>query len=399
MKSNPLKVALPVLILLGAIAVMAIMIMSKQPPEKKSEPDKGFLVNTMLVEKRDVQFVVPSQGTLLPKVETNLVSQVSARVLEVAPQFIEGGFFKQGDVLVQLEQADYITDLKLAEAELARVEAALQEEIARGKVAAEEWKTVKSSVAPELGLRKPQLATAQANLRAAKAQYERAQRNLERTTIRAPFDGLVKSKNVDIGQFVGMGSQMGVLYATDIAEVRLPLSDNELAYLQQRSEGQSIPVTLTARVAGKAHQWQAELVRNEGVVDQSSRVIYVVAELKDPYARNEQTQQTPIQFGRFVNATITGSAAQDVVVVPRHVVRMDGTLLVTDATRKLMIREVDILRSDEDNAYISSGVQPGELIITSAVPNAVDGMALRLPSDKVKDDNEEQVELASKGVN
>ncbi|MFC6440740.1 efflux RND transporter periplasmic adaptor subunit [Bowmanella sp. JS7-9] len=399
MKSNPLKVALPVLILLGAIAVMAIMIMSKQPPEKKSEPDKGFLVNTMLVEKRDVQFVVPSQGTLLPKVETNLVSQVSARVLEVAPQFIEGGFFKQGDVLVQLEQADYITDLKLAEAELARVEAALQEEIARGKVAAEEWKTVKSSVAPELGLRKPQLATAQANLRAAKAQYERAQRNLERTTIRAPFDGLVKSKNVDIGQFVGMGSQMGVLYATDIAEVRLPLSDNELAYLQQRSEGQSIPVTLTARVAGKAHQWQAELVRNEGVVDQSSRVIYVVAELRDPYARNEQTQQTPIQFGRFVNATITGSAAQDVVVVPRHVVRMDGTLLVTDATRKLMIREVDILRSDEDNAYISSGVQPGELIITSAVPNAVDGMALRLPSDKVKDDNEEQVELASKGVN
>lgn len=399
MKSNPLKVALPVLILLGAIAVMAIMIMSKQPPEKKSEPDKGFLVNAMLVEKRDVQFVVPSQGTLLPKVETNLVSQVSARVLEVAPQFIEGGFFKQGDVLVQLEQADYITDLKLAEAELARVEAALQEEIARGKVAAEEWKTVKSSVAPELGLRKPQLATAQANLRAAKAQYERAQRNLERTTIRAPFDGLVKSKNVDIGQFVGMGSQMGVLYATDIAEVRLPLSDNELAYLQQRSEGQSIPVTLTARVAGKAHQWQAELVRNEGVVDQSSRVIYVVAELKDPYARNEQTQQTPIQFGRFVNATITGSAAQDVVVVPRHVVRMDGTLLVTDATRKLMIREVDILRSDEDNAYISSGVQPGELIITSAVPNAVDGMALRLPSDKVKDDNEEQVELASKGVN
>lgn len=399
MKSNPLKVALPVLILLGAIAVMAIMIMSKQPPEKKSEPDKGFLVNTMLVEKRDVQFVVPSQGTLLPKVETNLVSQVSARVLEVAPQFIEGGFFKQGDVLVQLEQADYITDLKLAEAELARVEAALQEEIARGKVAAEEWKTVKSSVAPELGLRKPQLATAQANLRAAKAQYERAQRNLERTTIRAPFDGLVKSKNVDIGQFVGMGSQMGVLYATDIAEVRLPLSDNELAYLQQRSEGQSIPVTLTARVAGKAHQWQAELVRNEGVVDQSSRVIYVVAELKDPYARNEQTQQTPIQFGRFVNATITGSAAQDVVVVPRHVVRMDGTLLVTDATRKLMIREVDILRSDEDNAYISSGVQPGELIITSAVPNAVDGMALRLPSDQVKDDNEEQVELASKGVN
>ena len=399
MKSNPLKVALPVLILLGAIAVMAIMIMSKQPPEKKSEPDKGFLVNTMLVEKRDVQFVVPSQGTLLPKVETNLVSQVSARVLEVAPQFIEGGFFKRGDVLVQLEQADYITDLKLAEAELARVEAALQEEIARGKVAAEEWKTVKSSVAPELGLRKPQLATAQANLRAAKAQYERAQRNLERTTIRAPFDGLVKSKNVDIGQFVGMGSQMGVLYATDIAEVRLPLSDNELAYLQQRSEGQSIPVTLTARVAGKAHQWQAELVRNEGVVDQSSRVIYVVAELKDPYARNEQTQQTPIQFGRFVNATITGSAAQDVVVVPRHVVRMDGTLLVTDATRKLMIREVDILRSDEDNAYISSGVQPGELIITSAVPNAVDGMVLRLPSDQVKDDNEEQVELASKGVN
>ncbi len=382
MKSNAFKVLLPFVILAGGIAVMVMMIMSKQPPEKKVEEDKGFLVNTTEVKREDVRFNVKTQGTLLPVTNTNLVAQVSGVVVSVSDIFTEGGFFAKGDILVELEQADYVTDLKLAEAELQRAKAALEEEQARGKVAAEEWRTVKSTVPTALGLRKPQLATAQANLRAAEAQYERAQRNLERTKIRAPFDGLVKSRSVDLGQFVTMGTALGNVYATNIAEVRLPLSDHELGQLNLHQDDAPRSVTLSATVGGKPQQWQAKLVRNEGVFDQSSRVIYVVAELNDPYARSPETQHTPVKFGRFVSAAIEGNSLQDVVKVPRHVLRMDGTLLVTDENRKLMIRDVEVVRTDEDFVYIGSGLSDSDYIVTSAVPNPIEGLLLRFPGDE-----------------
>ena len=386
------RIGVPLVILMTALAAAGLLVGSKKPPEKQEVKDKPFLVNAIPVEIKDLNYTVSSQGTVRPLVQTVLSAQVSGKVTAVSEAFIAGGMFYKGEVLVQLEKADYLTDLQAAEAELARANAALEEEQARGKVAAEEWRQVKNSVAPELGLRKPQLAKEMANVRAAEANLARAKRNLARTTITAPYDGLVKQKQVDIGQFVGTGAQLGTIYGTDIAEVRLPLSDDQLAFLDPAQNG-SANVSLSATVGGKTQHWQAVLARDEGVVDEQSRVIYVIARVADPYQRKTSASSVPLKFGRFVKADIEGARGENLIVLPRSVLSMDGTLLTVDDQRKLHIKTVTVQRTDNHYVYISDGLSADDLVITSAVPNPVEDMAVRLPQD-----DPEEVQSESQGT-
>jgi RND family efflux transporter MFP subunit len=390
MKTTIRKLAAPFIILLVAAAAMALMFMSKKTPEKKEVIDKTFLVEVSPVQKQDLNFIVKSQGTALPKVQTILSAQVNGKIVSVSSSFVPGGMFKKGDVLIQLERADYQSELKLAEAELARTEAALMEERARGKVAAQEWKSINSGVAPELGLRKPQLAKEIANVKAAEAQLERAQRNLARTSILAPYDGLVKDKQADIGQFISTGVKLATLYGTDVAEIRMPLSDHDLAFLELGAQDSTVtPVSLYAFVAGRDVIWQGVLARNEGVLDENSRVIYAIAQIDDPYLRKSAATGVQLKFGRFLQAQIIGNRGLGLVVLPRDVMRLDGTVLVVDDKNKLGIREVQIQRADETYVYISSGLASGELIATSVVPNPYNGMEVRILSgEKSQDDIE-----------
>jgi RND family efflux transporter MFP subunit len=396
MKTTIRKVAIPLVILLVAAAAMALMFMSKKAPDKKEIQEKALLVEVSGVQKQDLNFIVKSQGTAHPKVQTILSAQVNGKIVSVSSNFIPGGMFKKGDVLIQLERADYQSELKLAEAELARAEAALMEERARGEVAAQEWKSINSGVAPELGLRKPQLAKEIANVKATEAQLERAQRNLARTSIQAPYDGLVKDKQADIGQFISAGVKVATLYGTDVAEIRMPLSDHDLAFLElDTQDSGTTAVSLHADVAGNEVRWQGILARNEGVLDEKSRVIYAVAQIDDPYLRKSSATGIPLQFGRFLQAKITGNRALGLVVLPRDVMRVDGTVLVVDKLNKLRIRQVQVQRADESNVYISSGLASGELIATSVVPNPYNGMDVRLLSDeKSPDDTDTNGETA-----
>jgi RND family efflux transporter MFP subunit len=377
-----IKAGVPVLIVILAVGVSALMVSMKKVPEQKPVENKAFLVNATAITTQDLNFIVKSQGIVMPKIQTILSAQVTGRIVNVSDSFIEGGMFRKGDLLIQIEQFDYITDLKLSEAELAKANAALLEEQARGDVAAKEWQTFNPGTAPELGLRKPQLAKELANVRAAQAQLARAQRNLQRTAIRAPYDGMVKDKQANIGQFVSLGGTLGTVYSTDVAEVRMPLSDNDLAYLElPSSRGVDAQVTLHANIAGSLVSWQGQLTRNEGVLDQQSRVIYAVAEIADPYLRAKQASGIPLKFGRFVQADIIGSRALGLVVLSRDVMRLDGTVMVVNEQRTLEIRDVQVQRADEKHVYISGGLKDGELVITSVVPNPVDGMQVRLQSE------------------
>lgn len=382
--SKSFKIFLPLLIIAVAVVAAAGLFSAKKPPEKLIVEEKPILVDVIEVSKSNLNFHVQSQGTVRPKTETTLSSQVSGKVVEVSPAFVAGGFFNKGDVLIKLEQGDYITDLKSAEAELARAKAGLEEEQALGKVAEEEWRSVKGTAAPELGLRKPQLAQELANVKAAEAQVERAQRNLDRTLIKAPYDGLVRSKEVDLGQFVSIGSTLGVIYGTDVAEVRLPLSDNDLAYLtlaQTKTTESQAQVLLKANVAGQAQTWQGYVVRNEGVLDENNRVAYAVAQVTDPYNRSKENNALPLRFGRFVQADITGDRAEGVIVLPHSVLRLDGTVLVVERTRELRVQKVTVTRTDRDNIYVSAGLSDGEWVTDTVVPNPETGMKVRVTVD------------------
>ena len=377
------SVGLPFIIVIVAVVVTVILTLNKPKPEKKEVQEKTFLVEVQPVAISDVTYSVRSQGNVLPKIESALSAQVSGRIESVSDIFVNGGMFEQGDELVVLENADKVTDVKLAQAEVLRAQASYQEELARGKVAEKEWRTISNSTPTELSLRKPQLAREEASLQAAQANLERAQRNLDRTVMTAPYDGIVQKKHVDIGQFVGIGTVLADIAATAKAEVRLPLTDGDLAYLNLDATDEG-SVMLTGRVGGRTEQWLAKLTRDEGVMNMQSRVIYAIAEVNDPYRRDAQTQHNMLRFGSFVNADITGATANNIVVLPRNLVRLDGTVITVTEDRKILIKDVEVQRADDEQIYISAGLASGDNIAVSSVPNAYDGMKVRLPGDAVE---------------
>ena len=377
------KSGIPLIIILVAFIIAAVMISSRQPPEQVPVETQPLLVDAKPVSPESVNFVVYSQGNVVPRHQTALSVQVSGRVVELSEKFMVGGIFKKGEVLITLEQDDYITDVNLAEAELAQAQAALEEEIARGKVAAEEWSTVRNVPPPELGLRKPQLAKEQANVKAAQAKLERAKRNLARTQIRAPYNGIVVERNIDLGQFVSAGTTVGTVYSTDTAEVRLPITDRDLMFVDLETQStERSEVIIQATVGGQYRTWKGRLVRSEGVLDSMSRVIYAVVEVDDPYQFNAEGDLVPLRFGQFVEAQIMSHQSRELTVIPRSLLRLDNTVLTLNNDREIEITPVSIARTTSTEAYISEGLDDGVFIVTSAVVNPYNGMKVRLPGDE-----------------
>lgn len=388
MASKFIKIGLPIIILVGAVVVASSMSGLRKPPAKVAEQRLALLVNAAVLQPEDVTYRIASQGTVTPKLETTLISEVNGRIVAVSEHFVAGGFFKRGDLLIQVEQADYLTAVKAAEASLAGSTAQLEEEKARGRVAESEWRSFTEGKAPALGLRQPQLASALASVQSAEAELERARRDLARTEIRAPYDGMVRSRNANLGQFISRGNTLGMIYGTELAEVRLPLTDTDFGFLPQASARQlSIPVTLKAVVAGQPQQWTATIVRTEGVLDERSRVIYAVAELADPYQR-ASLESMPLQFGRFVQAEITGVAASQMVRVARHLLRPGNQLLVVDELNNLQFRQVVVERADANFAYISGGFNTADRLVVSPVTNPLAGTIVRVSGDVITESTE-----------
>ena len=382
---------LPVLILIGAVLVAMLLAASKREAPRKPDVQRATLVDVMPVERRDVEFKIQSQGTVRPRTETTLVAQVSGTIESVATAFEAGGFFRQGETLLQIDPRDYQVNVMQAEANLASARAQLALETAQAKQAAKDWEQLggRRGAPSDLVLRKPQVAGAEAAVEAAEADLARARRDLERTTVKAPYDGMVRSKLADLGQFVTNGAQLAEIFAVDSAEIRLPLSDRDLAYISLPDTSETTPTddsgavptaTLIAEVAGKLHRWETPIVRTEGVIDEQTRLTYVVARINDPYGlRPNEGDSPPLRVGTFVQAEIQGLGASDVFAVPRYLVRGDNQLMVIDEDNRLRMRELEVIRADREYVYVGSGLQSGERVVTTAIDTPIDGMALRTP--------------------
>jgi RND family efflux transporter MFP subunit len=373
------------LIALSALVVVLLVMRAQgMRPERKEESTQAVLVEAIPAQMTSLNFSVWSQGTVAPRTETTLVAEVSGQIVSVSDNFIAGGFFRQGEVLLQIDPSDYETGLLRAQANLASRKAQLADQQARSEQALKDWINLGRQGEPsDLVLRKPQLAEAQAGVQAAAAELQEAERNLQRTRIRVPYDGLVRSKLVDVGQFVSPGTPLGVTFSIDTAEIRLPLSSTDLAYLDLPSatrldRAHRIPVTLTADTTGVEDSWQADIVRTEGVVDEGSRVVYAVAEVVDPYGVLGRSRQQELKMGSFVRAEIQGRRAENVVVLPRSVLRPDETVLIANAERKLEVRPVEVARAEPRNVYIASGIANGELVVTTSLEAPIPGMQLAI---------------------
>ncbi|BDA62052.1 efflux RND transporter periplasmic adaptor subunit [Shewanella xiamenensis] len=373
----------PFFILLLFIVGAGLLMKTKETPEQKPEEMPIPIVDVTQVEQQTVSLNLPSYGVVTPKYKTQLVTEVQGRMLTISPQFVAGGIVKKGDQLAQIEPSDYEADLMQAEATLAQATAALNEEIARGEVAKIEFKGYDKGLPPELGLRIPQLKKEQANVKYAQAALARAQRNLERTVIRAPFDGIIKARNVDLGQYVTLGTNLGELYDTRIAEIRLPISNDDLAYLES-VDNPDTQVTLSASLAGKENTWIGNIIRSEGVIDADNRMVYLVAEIKDPYLREHKTQGSlPLKYGSFVNAVIKGRTVDGIVKLPRHVVRNEHVALVNN-NNIVEMRHVNVVRSDLENVFIKDSLKTGERVAITHFNNMANGQLVKVIGEETK---------------
>jgi RND family efflux transporter MFP subunit len=380
------KFVLPLALIALSIVAVVVMVAIAQGkrPDRREGADPSVLVEAIRAEVSSLNFAVTSQGPVEPRTVTTLVAEVSGQIVSVSPNFIPGGFFRKGEVLLQIDPSDYQTALLRAQANLASRKAQLADWEARSEQALKDWTNLGRSGEPsDLVLRKPQLAEAQASVQAAQAELQQAQRNLERTRIRVPYDGLVRNKQVDVGQFVAPGTPLGVTFAVDRAEIRLPLSADDLRFLELPSATRldadhRVPVVLTSEAGGENGRWNGEIVRTEGVVDRSSRVVFAVAEVNDPYGVLGQSQQAELRMGTFVRAEIEGLRAEDVVILPRSVLLPDDTVLIANEDRELEIRPVEVVRAEPRQVFISDGIEAGEWVVTTSMDAPIPGTRLSI---------------------
>jgi RND family efflux transporter MFP subunit len=392
------KALVPLVILVAGVCIVGIVVATRPSVEAGPALVNAPLVSVIEVQPRDLRFSVHTQGTVVPRTESDLIPQVSGEVIWVSPRLVSGGFFEAADPLLRIDPSDHRVELEAARAVVARTKS----EFARAETEIERQRSLAvQGVASQARIDDAEEAfqVAEAELREHTAKLARAERDLDRTEIRAPYQGRVRSERVDVGQFVSRGVSIATLYATDYAEVRLPLPDRDLFYLDipfnlsrervasdgDPTETQPGPeVQLRAEFAGEPRTWIGRIVRTEGEIDAKSRMVHLVARVEDPYGQNGATGSAPLAVGLFVEAEIQGRRVENVFVLPRTALRTDAgsdLVYVVDAGDRLRFKTVDVLRAKRDDVVIGGGLRAGDRVCVSPLAAAVDGMAVRIVSD------------------
>ena len=355
-------------------------------PTQFPEPRRP-LVYIITALPSDHSITVRTQGTVEPVRRVGLVAQVSGKVEAVSELFLDGRFFKAGDTLLELEKADYEFAIARALAQEAAAAQRVAEERGRNLQAQREWRDLGTAEANDLFLRKPQLRAAEASLAAAQADVAAAELALDRTTVRAPFDGRIESKSVDIGQFVAPGTVLAQIYATDRVEVHLPISDSQLALLELplfETAGTAYPeVMLSARFGGKRWQWQGQISRVEASIDRDSRVTFAIAEVSNPFGESN-SERPPLTPGLFVQASIAGKPIQQSVELPATALRGDNTVLLVNENSRLERLPVELLRRERDRVWVR-GIAAGQSVVAEQSSLLAAGAAIEVAG--VRDGN------------
>lgn len=378
MKRQPLQIILPIVAVAIFGVIAALLIANTKQAEKKPQKETIPFVATQPVQLVATTLKVNSQTTLQPKFKTTLTAQISGEVIFIAADFVPGGFVKSGTVLAKIDPFNYEVSLAQAKASLASARASFILERAQGQVAEAEWKQISSAKPSELGLRKPQQEQALASVKAAEASLKRAEKDLQRTRIVAPFDALIISRDISIGTLVNTGGSLGAVADTHLGELRLPIKQSDFQFLQGNTTDNTVTLVLPTNSTLSQPQWQAHVVRNESIVDTNTGMTHLVAELTDPY-NLEGSHFAPLPFGTFVTAEINGKVVNNTFKIQRKWLKNQRLpVLVNDA---LQYKTVTVLRHSGHQSIIDSGLDDGDLIVTSPLSHPYEGMKL-LPTGK-----------------
>ncbi|MCP4903329.1 MAG: efflux RND transporter periplasmic adaptor subunit [bacterium] len=379
MSQRNLKLILPIAVVFVGIAAVFLLASSRKAPVRSEQIHLGPLVEVMSTVESDFHVIISGHGEVVAKVAVNLIPQVAGKVVATHPGLVAGGFFEAGETLIEIDARDYEFAVDRAQAAVARTQVTLEREQAEAEVARQEWDALNPGQEPSSGLvvREPQVRQSQAELEAARADLRVAQLNLERTQASLPFDGVVVSKHVDIGQFVGIGNTLATVYGTKTVEVRVPLEDRELEWFSIPRNGRSESgpaVTVFADFAGKRHIWEGRVARLEAEIDSNSRMVPVVVEVANPFSRTKG--RPPLMPGTFVEVEISGRTLNNVIPVPRHAIREGNTVWVLD-DGVLEVRSVQLARTDREQALVQDGLAPGDQVVVSTLDAFTDGMTAR----------------------
>lgn len=379
------QLILSLLILLVSAGLFWGLTQLKGNPEKEANPFSLPLVKLQELSPESVSLTVNSQGVVRPAIETRLVTEVAGVVKTVSPLFVSGAVFEKGALLATLDDSDYQVALSQAEAALAASQARLAEEQARSEAEKQNWlrSGKKLAQAPALLLRTPYVAEAQARVKAASAQLAKAQRDLAKTVIRAPYRGMVRERTMNIGQYLAPGNEIGRIFSIDYGEVRLPITPSDLGWLDRDGGGQpraTIRVTLEQQLGQKRQRWDGIITRAEGVVDERSRMHYLVARVDDPYGL-EQSQTWPLKAGSFVYATLQGRTLDNLFRIPRSALYGSGQIMVARLLEpnrySLHFRKVTQVYASGSDVFVTGDLQPGEQLSLTALGNPVEGMQVK----------------------
>ena len=377
----------PVLFL--AVGIFGYLQLSVEPEETKKGKSKPRPIKTQVVElvSQNYPTRITSQGNVRPHDQITLNSEVAGRIVRISPNFEDGAFFTEGDVLVELDTADFEATLANAEAQVARTTSSYALEKAQSDQARQNWKRLSSNEEEQpdpLVLRIPQLKQAEANVKSANAQLDRAQRDLERTRIRAPFDGRVRQRSVGLGQAIRINSTLGTIFASDYAEVRLPISTEDLPLLALPENLGDPPVDVELSDSlnpGNGALWKAKIVRTEGALDASSLELFAIAKVDDPFGL--RSGKPPLRIGQPVTASISGKILENVMPLPRlGVKRLDQVYLVDPDKMTLHNRTIVAIWADEDHVIIRDpDIPDGILMATTKLGYAPEGGQVEILPD------------------
>lgn len=390
-------------ILAGGFALIGLM-GSMRP--KITPKEVALAPPAVFYEKADPKSLtldVSAQGEVRPRTDINLTAEVAGRVVKTSDVFVVGGAFEKGDLLVKIEDADYRAALAGAKARVAQAEELLRREEAESDLARKDYEALGRETDPsELTLRMPQLAQARAAYAAAKAEQATAALNLERTEIRAPFKGRVRERSAGVGQFISPGAPIGRIFSTDVAEIRFPINDADLAKLGlpiafvETPENPGPAAILSATVAGRLHEWKARIARTDGAIDAATRQISLIAVVDDPYGEGAN-DGVPLAMGLFVDARIQGKPFDNAIVLPRSALYGRDTVYVIMDDDTLDARTVAVVSADKDTITIAGGVAAGERVVTSPLRGAKEGDKVSptertdIPGAGVRDEETETV--------
>jgi len=384
-RSKFFRLVLPLVVLVVGIAGMRVLLHARKPPVRAVAPHPGPLVEVVTVHAADHRVTVHATGTIEPARAVSITPEVTGRVVEVAPNLVAGGLFREGELLFAIEATDYRLAVEQAKAQLAKVRVELTTTEGRAKVARNEWRSLhpNGEEAPPLVVYAPQLASAKAAVAAAEASVAEAELNLARTRISAPFNGRIRSEEVEIGQVVRPGSPVAQVAGTDRVEVVVPLGDEALAALTiPHADGSATDHGSAATVAvsstNHGDPWLGRVIRSLGEVDPTSRMGRVVVAVDDPYQlRRRDPRRADLEVGRFVEIALTGATLTGVVEIPRRALGPGSRVEVVGEDDRLTLRTVSVAWREGESLFVDHGLADGDRLLLTRLPGAADGMVVR----------------------